>query len=71
MNFQLRRFIYSAKQYLTLEVFIVTMMLLILAMLNVVGLYCAYMKIESRRNSRGAATGLTPVPTTKLEAPRR
>lgn len=65
MNFQLRRFIHSARRYLTPEVIIASMMLLILAVLNAVGLYSAYVKLE--RNSRGAAAGSVLAP----EAPRR
>lgn len=70
MNFQLRRFIHSARQYLTFEVFMMIVMLLTLAYLNAVGLYCAYVKIE--RRSRGAAAGLTPAPAdAEPEAPRK
>ena len=69
MNFQLRRFIHSARQYLTLEVLIVIAMLLTLAALNVWGLCIAYEKLE--RRSRGAATGSVPAPAAEPGAPRR
>lgn len=70
MNFQLRRFIHGARQYLTFETFMMSMILLILAMMTSLGLYSARMKCE--RISRGAAAGLTPAPAdAEPEAPRK
>ena len=62
MNFQLRRFIHDARQYITFDVFMALAIMAFLATLTSLGIYCAWEKIERKRISCGAATGLTPAP---------
>ena len=72
MNFQLRRFIHNARQSLEFDVVLSLMILAFLAMLTSLGIYCAWEKIERKRISCGAATGLTPAPAdAEPEAPRK
>ena len=71
MNFQLSRFIHDTKQYIAFDVVIMLVIMVFLAMLTSLGIYCAWDQIKHTRISRGAAAGLTPAPTdAELKAPR-